>query len=150
MTSNQLSDKDISIVIVEDEEGHAFLIEKNLKRSGIANPIIHLKDGQEAMDYFSGSDVRGIKPVNLEHTLVMLDLHLPVYDGFTVLEKIRTTDEIKRMPVLILSSTTREQEIKRCYELGCSIFLNKPVNYASFSNAILQLGMLMKIVKVHT
>lgn len=143
-------EKAVSIVLVEDEDGHAFLIEKNLKRAGIANPVTHLKDGQEAIDYFSGKEVRGHAPGSLDNCLVLLDLHLPKHDGFSVLETIRGMEKIQHTPILILSSTTREQEIKRCYQLGCSIFLNKPVDYSAFSEAILQLGMLLKIVKVHT
>lgn len=148
--SKPLFEKDISIIIVEDEEGHAFLIEKNLRRAGVANKMVHLKTGQEAIDYLTGNPVRGMDPTDLDQSLILLDLHLPIYDGFQVLEKIRSLESIKHTPVLILSSTTRQQEIKRCYELGCSIFLNKPVDYSSFSDAIMQLGLLLKIVKVHT
>lgn len=140
----------LSIIMVEDEDGHAFLIEKNLKRAGISNQIIHLRNGQEAMDYFSGIEVRGHQPKNLHQILVLLDLNLPIYDGYNVLEKIRSSEDIKHTPVMILSSTTQEQEIKRCYRLGCSMFLYKPVDYKSFSEAILQLGLLLKVVKVHT
>lgn len=150
MPHSPLYEKTLSIIIVEDEDGHAYLIEKNLKRAGILNNIVHLKTGQEAMDYFSGIQVRKHQPSNLEQMLVLLDLNLPIYDGYSVLEKIRSSDEIKHTPVMILSSTTREQEIKRCYHLGCSVFLNKPVDYSSFSEAILQLGCLLKVVKVHT
>lgn len=144
------NEREPTIVVVEDEEGHAFLIEKNLKRSGIPNPIIHLTNGQEAVDFFEGNEVRGHRPNSLNTTIVFLDLNLPLIDGFGVLEKIRHADETRYMPVLIFSSTTREHEIKRCYELGCSMFLNKPVDYASFSEAILQLGKLLKIIKVQT
>lgn len=143
-------EKAISIVVVEDDDGHAFLIEKNLKRAGLINPLTHLKTGREAMDFFSGRDVRNQSPANLDNSIVLLDLHLPDFDGFSVLEKIRETPSLEHLPVLILSSTTRDEEIRRCYHLGCSIFLNKPVDYASFSEAILQLGLLLKIVKVQT
>ncbi len=139
----------LMIIIVEDEEGHAYLIEKNLRRAGIDNRIVHLKNGQEAMDFLSGSAVRGHQATDLQHILVLLDLNLPLYDGYSVLEKIRSSEEIRHAPVMILSSTTQEQEIRRCYRLGCSIFLNKPVDYKSFSEAILQLGSLLKVVRVN-
>lgn len=140
----------ILIIIVEDEDGHAYLIEKNLRRAGIDNRIVHLRNGQEAMDFLSGSPVRGHQATDLQHILILLDLNLPLYDGYSVLEKIRSSEEIKHAPVMILSSTTQEQEIKRCYHLGCSIFLNKPVDYKAFSEAILQLGHLLKIVRINT
>lgn len=143
-------EKEITIVIVEDEDGHAYLIQKNLKRGGVSSPMVHLKNGQEAIEYFNGNEVRGIKPLNLDSTLVLLDLNMPMYDGFAVLEYIRDIEKIKNIPIMILSSTTRQHEIKRCYDLGCSIFLNKPIDYASFSEAMVQLGSLIKIVKVQT
>lgn len=150
MPNKQLWDKNLSIVMIEDEDGHAFLIEKNLKRAGVKNLIVHLRNGQEALEFFCGQTVRDYHTQNTHHMLVLLDLNLPIYDGFYVLEKIRSIEEIKHTPVVILSSTTQEQEIKRCYHLGCSVFLNKPVDYTLFSEAILHLGLLLKIVKVHT
>lgn len=103
------------VVVVEDEDGHAYLIEKNLKRAGITNQILRLKDGKEAIEFFSGVVVRGHQPKNLNQALVLLDLNLPLFDGFDVLQKIRSSDAGKHTPIIVLSSTTQEQEIRRCY-----------------------------------
>jgi CheY-like chemotaxis protein len=135
----------IKILLVEDDPGHARLIEKNLRRSGITNEIVFINNGQAALDYLDASNcIDGTH----ECLLVLLDLNLPVLSGYQVLEKIKSDERTKKIPVIILTTTDVPQEVARCYELGCNIFITKPIQYDEFCNAVRNLGLLLTIVKV--
>jgi CheY-like chemotaxis protein len=123
------------------------LIEKNLRRANIANSIITLGDGQKAVDFFfrEGGHEGGDHPMPL---LILLDLNLPVLDGYQVLKAIKSDERTKRIPVVILTTTDNPHEVARCYELGCNVYITKPVEYAQFSDAIKTLGLFFSIVKV--
>ncbi len=139
--------KDVTILLVEDDPGHARLIEKNLRRANITNEIIVLDDGQKAVDYiFCEGDYKDIKCP--EPLLILLDLNLPVLDGVQVLERIKSDDSAKHIPVVVLTTTDDAIEIDRCYELGCNIYVTKPVNYDRFAEAIRKLGLFLSIVHV--
>lgn len=133
----------IKIVLVEDDPGHARLIEKNLRRAGINNEIILIDNGQGAVDYLLG-DTCDI----YECLLILLDLNLPGLDGYQVLERIKADSRTKRIPVIILTTSDVPQEVDRCYELGCNIFVTKPVQYDEFCAAVSKLGLFLSIVKV--
>jgi CheY-like chemotaxis protein len=138
---------EITIVLVEDDPGHALLIEKNLRRSGIVNPIVSLRDGRAALDFLlpprEGADAQ--HPSRL---LLLLDLNLPVVDGYEVLRQIKADERTRRIPVVILTTTDNQQEIERCYGLGCNVYVAKPVDYEEFSDAMRKLGMFLTVVKV--
>lgn len=138
---------EVSILIVEDDAGHARLIEKNLKRAKISNLITRVENGQEALNFlFSEGAFEGKeRPSPL---LVLLDLNMPVVDGYQVLEKMKANPETKKIPVVILTTTDDAREVARCYQLGCSVYITKPVDYDSFCEAIQQLGFFMSIVTV--
>ncbi len=137
----------VTILLVEDDPGHARLIEKNLRRAGIANDIIVLGDGQQAVDYLlkqaAFRDDSSPPPV-----LILLDLNMPVLDGYQVLRIIKSQERTKSIPVAVLTTTDNPQEVARCYELGCNVYITKPVDYAAFSEAIRRLGLFLSIVKV--
>lgn len=132
--------KEATILIVEDDPGHMRLIEKNLRRSGVADQIRSIKDGQEAMDVIFGDAAPEIweRPV-----LVLLDLNLPTYGGMQILERMKTTPEVEQVPVIVLTTTDDPKEIERCYELGCNVYITKPVDYERFSDAIRKLGVFL-------
>jgi CheY-like chemotaxis protein len=133
--------KQVTILLVEDDPGHARLIEKNLRRANITNEIIHLSDGQQAIDYlFDGAQAWPL--------LVLLDLNMPVLDGYQVLERIKADNSTKHIPVVILTTTDDIREITRCYDLGCNVYMTKPVDYGQFSEAIRKLGLFLSIVAV--
>jgi len=139
--------ENVTIVLAEDDEGHARLTEKNLRRSGIANPILWCKNGQEAMDYILGKARYEGNP----HTncyLLLLDLNMPVMDGYQVLEKLKSNPDTRSIPVIVLTTTDDKSEVERCYELGCNIYITKPVEYEAFSHAIRELGMFLNVVKI--
>ena len=133
--------QEIMILLVEDDPGHARLIEKNLRRSNIANKIVHVSDGQQAIDYLFDDEC----PPSL---LVLLDLNMPVLDGYQVLERIKADERTKRTPVVVLTTTDDAREVSRCYNLGCSVYMTKPVNYPQFSEAIRKLGLFLSVVTV--
>ncbi|MFC2078430.1 response regulator [Candidatus Bipolaricaulota bacterium] len=138
---------EVSILIVEDDDGHARLIAKNLKRAGISNSVTRVENGREALDFlFSEGAFEGKeRPSPL---LVLLDLNMPVMDGYQVLEKMKADPRTQKVPVVVLTTTDDSREVTRCYELGCSVYITKPVEYESFSAAIQQLGLFMSIVTV--
>jgi DNA-binding response OmpR family regulator len=122
----------VTIVMIEDDEGHARLIERNIRRSGVNNEIIPFTNGIDAM----------------KHLLILLDLNLPDMTGIDILRQIKENKHLKTAPVVVLTTTDDSQEIKRCYELGCNVYITKPVNYESFANAIRQLGLFFSVIQV--
>jgi DNA-binding response OmpR family regulator len=139
--------KPVTIVMVEDDEGHARLIEKNIRRAGVNNEIIPFVDGASALAYLLGPD--GLGEVNARrHLLVLLDLNLPDMAGVDVLAKIKSNAHLKRTPVVVLTTTDDSREIQRCYDLGANVYITKPVNYEGFANAIRQLGLFLSVIQV--
>jgi CheY-like chemotaxis protein len=132
---------EVTILLVEDDPGHARLIEKNLRRANLTNDIVHVSDGQQAVDYLFGNG----RPPSL---LVLLDLNLPVFDGYQVLERMRNDERTKRIPAIILTTTDDIREVSRCYELGCNVYVTKPVDYEQFCDAIRKLGLFMAVLMI--
>jgi len=133
----------VTILLVEDDPGHARLIERNLRRARIVNEIIMLPDGQAAVDYIFDEGLRHPAPL-----LILLDLNLPRLSGFQVLERLKTDKRTKHIPVICLTTVDDPRDIERCYALGCSVYITKPVDYAHFAEAIYQLGLFLSIVQV--
>ena len=135
----------VRIIMVEDDEGHARLIEKNIRRAGVTNTIHHFLDGTSALHFLYDAEDG---PVRNGPALILLDLNLPDMTGIDILKRIKENSHIKCAPVVVLTTTDDEQEIKRCYELGCNVYITKPVNYESFANAIRQLGLFFSVIQV--
>ncbi len=137
----------VKILVIEDDPGHSRLIEKNLRRANIINEIILLNDGKKALDYLFGEEESsGKEPVST--MIILLDLNLPVIDGFKVLEHIKNNACTKNIPVIILTTSSDSQEISRCYDLGCNVYITKPVAYEKFSDAIKKLGLFLSVADV--
>jgi DNA-binding response OmpR family regulator len=135
--------------MIEDDEGHARLIEKNIRRAGVSNQILGFENGTEAVDFLFGPDGSG--HANRGNALlIMLDLNLPDMSGVDILKRVKENEHLKRSPVVVLTTTDDEQEIKRCYDLGANVYITKPVNYDSFANAIRQLGLFFSVIQVPT
>ncbi len=136
----------INIIMVEDDEGHARLIEKNIRRAGISNELRHFKDGTSALEYLF-NDSHG--PAHSGGpAMILLDLNLPDMSGLDILARIKGDDKLKRSPVVVLTTTDDKVEIERCYDMGCNVYITKPVNYESFSDAIRQLGLFLSVIQV--
>jgi len=139
--------KPVTIVMVEDDEGHARLIERNIRRSGVNNEIVPFSSGTAAVNYLLGSDDSGMDHKG-EALLILLDLNLPDMSGIDILRRVKENRYLKCAPVVVLTTTDDSHEIKRCYELGCNVYITKPVNYESFANAIRQLGLFFSVIQV--
>ena len=139
--------KPVSIVMVEDDEGHARLIERNIRRAGVNNEIVAFRDGTSALAYLMGADGTG-EENSARSLLILLDLNLPDMTGVDILAKVKSNTHLKRSPVIVLTTTDDQREIKRCYDLGANVYITKPVNYESFANAIQQLGLFLSVMQV--
>jgi CheY-like chemotaxis protein len=137
----------ITILLVEDDPGHTRLIEKNLRRANIKNEIAFATNGQEALDYLFCEGAYANNK-HTSHMLVMLDLNMPVLDGYQVLERMKNDERTKRVPVVILTTTDDPREVRRCYELGCNVYITKPVDYEQFSEAIRKLGLFLLVATI--
>jgi CheY-like chemotaxis protein len=137
----------VTIIMIEDDEGHARLIERNIRRSGVNNEIVPFTNGTAAMNYLFGTDGTG-QGRKGKALLILLDLNLPDMTGIDILRQIKENKYLKAAPVVVLTTTDDSQEIKRCYELGCNVYITKPVNYESFANAIRQLGLFFSVIQV--
>jgi CheY-like chemotaxis protein len=135
----------VTIIMIEDDEGHALLIEKNIRRAGISNEIIHFTDGHSALEFIFHAE-RG--PVRNGPALILLDLNLPDMSGIDILSQIKSDEHARRTPVVVLTTTDDKQEIERCYDLGCNVYITKPVNYENFAAAIRQLGLFLSVIQV--
>jgi CheY-like chemotaxis protein len=133
----------VTILLVEDDPGHARLIQKNLRRANLANEIIIATDGQQALDFIFGESILSVSP-----TLILLDLNLPILDGYQVLKRLKADDQTRHIPIVILTTTADSREVAQCYELGCNVYITKPVDYEQFCEAIRQLGLFLSVVTV--
>jgi CheY-like chemotaxis protein len=135
------------IVLAEDDDGHASLVQRNLERAGLANGLQRLKDGQEALDYLRAEgDYAGRN--TSQPVLLLLDIKMPRVDGVEVLRQIKSDSRTALIPVIMLTTTDDPREIQRCYELGCSVYITKPVDYQGFVEAIKRLGLFLQVVRV--
>ncbi|SMH45966.1 response regulator [Azospirillum agricola] len=137
----------VCIVMIEDDEGHARLIEKNIRRAGVTNEILPFTDGTSALAHLFGPDGSGEASAGRAF-LILLDLNLPDMTGVDILARVKTNPYTKRFPVVVLTTTDDRQEIQRCYDLGANVYITKPVNYESFANAIRQLGLFFSVIQI--
>jgi CheY-like chemotaxis protein len=133
--------------MIEDDEGHARLIEKNIRRAGVGNEIIPFVNGTDALNYLLGDDRSGISSAGRQQ-LILLDLNLPDMTGIDILQKLKGNKHTKRSPIVVLTTTDDSREIQRCYDLGANVYITKPVNYEGFANAIRQLGLFVAVMQV--
>nr|WP_320023270.1 response regulator [uncultured Draconibacterium sp.] len=138
--------KELTIILAEDDEGHATLIKRNLKRSGLLNEIIHFKDGQETLDFLN--NVKDKNEKNNLPSLLLLDIKMPKVNGIEVLRQVKQDPSLKKMPVIMITTTDDPREIATCHELGCSNYITKPIDYDKFVSAIRKLGLFLLVVEV--
>jgi len=139
--------KEVVILIAEDDEGHASLIRKNLKRAGVSNEIHHFKDGQETLDFLMGTN-NGHHRKSGTAYLLLLDIRMPKVDGVEVLRQIKDDEELRKMPVIMITTTDDPREVENCHRLGCSNYITKPIDYEKFVESIKQLGLFLMVVEV--
>ena len=131
----RVSGKPVTIVMIEDDAGHALLIERNIRRAGVGNELVSFTNGGDALEYILGIDRSGEVSAK-KHLLVLLDLNVPDMNGMAVLERLKANPHTKRAPVVVLTTTEDPHEMQRCYDLGANVYVTKPVEYERFANAI--------------
>ncbi len=143
-----MDDKTI-ILVAEDDEGHYSLISKNLERAGINNEIVHFVEGGSVLDYLHAQ--KASSNGDSERTFVLLlDIRMPKVDGIEVLRQMKQDDALKRIPVIMLTTTDNPGEVDRCHKLGCSLYIVKPVEYEGFMDMIRKVGQFMSVVRIPT
>ena len=140
------SHQTVGIIMIEDDEGHARLIEKNIRRAGVTNEILHLRDGTSAVGFLFGPD--GLSRPDHLPFMILLDLNLPDMSGADILKRIKADPHLRRAPVIVLTTTDDKAEIDRCYDLGCNVYITKPLIYQTFAEAIRQLGLFLSVIQI--
>ena len=136
-----------TLVLIEDDPGHARLIERNLHRAYLPYAIVVLRDGQAALDYFFPMQEAGSAGL-LPPCLVLLDLNLPGCPGMEVLARLKRDPRTKHIPVIVLTTTDEQHEAEQCYALGCNAYLTKPVVYDQFVTVIQDLARLFTAIAI--
>lgn len=131
----------IEILFVEDSEDDAMLTMRALKKNGFTNKLHHIKDGAEALDFMYCRGIYAFRNSQEHPRLILLDLKMPKVSGMEVLEKIKSDLNIKPIPVVVLTSSQEDSDIKKCYNLGANSYIVKPVDSDKFFQSIKELGM---------
>jgi CheY-like chemotaxis protein len=136
-----MNTQEIEIILIEDNPDDAALTIRAFKARNLFNSLIHLKNGQEALDYiFNGVEFNG-KKISDHPKVVLLDLKMPKINGLEVLEQLKTNPKTKSIPVIILTSSAEDPDVKRCYELGANSYIVKPVGFENFTKTVVDLGL---------
>ncbi|MCI0746065.1 MAG: response regulator [Verrucomicrobia subdivision 3 bacterium] len=135
------------ILIADDDAGHARLIEKNLSRVGLHNRIQRFENGQQVLDFFFGKSGDPGHDANAAY-LLLLDIRMPKVDGVEVLRRIKGDPLLRKIPVIMLTTTDDPREVAHCHVLGCNSYIVKPVDYDKFADAINNLGLYISLIEV--
>ncbi len=141
----EIQSSPVNILMAEDDDGHALLIQRALRDAGLINPILRFRDGQEILDHLQGPNVALEKG---QTYLLLLDIQMPRMDGVEVLRILKANPGLKDIPVIMLTTTDDPREVQRCYELGCNWYITKPVEFASFVETLNRMGLFIQVVKV--
>jgi CheY-like chemotaxis protein len=139
--------REVSILIADDDPGHVRLIEKNLSRAGLHNPMQRFDDGQQVLDFFFGKHPGPHCKPDTSY-LLLLDIRMPKVDGVEVLRRIKDDAAIRKIPVIMLTTTDDPREVARCHALGCNSYIVKPVDYDKFAETITNLGLFISLVEI--
>lgn len=141
-----MSDKQkiIRILITEDDDGHAELITEGLRDTGVSNEIIRFNDGLELWEYLNSAVEKSLE----EDFLILLDINMPRMDGVETLELIKKHPNMKDIPVIMLTTTDDQREVDKCYQLGCNVYITKPINFTLFAETLKRIGLFIQIMKV--
>lgn len=142
-----MSSGSITILIAEDDDGHAELIMEGLRESGVGNEMVRFRDGVELLRFLE--DLKGAAPGTrrvLDH-LLLLDVNMPRLDGIEALDRIKSDSLLRDIPIIMLTTLDDPREIERCYRLGCNLFVPKPVDFNVFAQTLNKLGMTIQIIK---
>jgi two-component system response regulator len=130
----------IDILLIEDNLSDAELTIRELKKHHLANNLFHVKDGEEALDFIFATGKYSSRNIDNPPKIVLLDIQMPKVNGIEVLQKIKSDERTKATPVVILTSSKENPDIKKCYALGANSYIVKPVNFEGFAESIKTLG----------
>ena len=139
--------KELIILIAEDDDGHAELIKEGLEDSGICNPMIRFSNGEEVWNFISCTGNKEVCDKSKSY-LLLLDINMPKMNGIEVLIRIKSDNELKDMPVIMLTTTDDPREVEKCYQLGCNMYITKPIEFHKFAETLKRLGLFLQIVKI--
>jgi len=137
----------VTILIAEDDDGHAELILEQLQSAGVSNEIIRFRDGQELWDYLMATGRRTSRYAG-HGFLLLLDIVMPGLDGLEVLRRIKTDKQWHNLPIIMLTTTDNPREIESCYTLGCNCYITKPMEYERFTEMLKRLGLFLMVVQM--
>jgi two-component system response regulator len=132
---------EVEILLVEDSMADAELTIRSLKKANLTNKLIHLKDGAEALDFLFGKGEYASRDTTQHPKVILLDIKMPRVDGIEVLRQLKLNEATKRIPVVIMTSSSEEQDIIASYDLGVNSYVVKPVDFDGFAKAVKDLGM---------
>jgi two-component system, response regulator len=137
---------EIEILLIEDNLNDAEMTIRALKQNNITNKVLHLRDGEEALDFIFGTGQFEGRNINNKPKVILLDLKMPKIDGIEVLERIKSNERTKTIPVVMLTSSKEDPDIKKCYLLGANSYIVKPVDFESFHKVIAKLGLYWTVI----
>ena len=139
--------KEMIILIAEDDDGHAELIKEGLQESGVCNKIIRFSNGEDLWQFLSRTGENEVRSLNKSY-LLLLDINMPKMDGIEVLKRMKSSEDLKEIPVMMLTTTDDPREVEQCYKLGCNVYITKPVDFGKFAETLKRLGLFVQVVKI--
>jgi two-component system response regulator len=140
------ADMNADILLVEDNATDAELCMRALKKRNLANRIVWARDGSEALDFLLGTGVYAGRDVSILPKVMLLDLRMPKVGGLEVISKVKSHEDLKVLPIVVLTSSREDQDVKESYKLGANSFVSKPVVFEEFAEAVARLGLYWMIV----
>lgn len=138
--------KEIEILLVEDNESDAEMTIRALKKNNLANKLLHVKDGVEALDFLFCEGKYIDRAIENKPKVILLDLKMPKVSGLEVLKRIKADERTKEIPVVVLTSSKEDPDVKKCYDLGVNSYVVKPVEFEAFYKAVSELGLYWMII----
>jgi CheY-like chemotaxis protein len=131
----------IEILLIEDNFDDAELTIRALKKNNVANHLLHLKDGAEALEFIFGTGKYANRDIDVKPKIILLDLNMPKISGIEVLQKIKSNEQTKAIPVIVLTSSKENPDVQNCYQIGANSYIVKPVGFENFTKVISDLGL---------
>lgn len=131
----------VEILLIEDNQHDAELTIRALKKNNLVNNLVHLKDGVEALDFLFAEGVYHERSADNTPKVILLDLKMPKLNGIDVLKRLKADERTKKIPIVVLTSSKEDPDIKTCYDLGVNSYVVKPVNFEAFAKAVNELGL---------
>ncbi|MDZ4810977.1 MAG: response regulator [Bacteroidota bacterium] len=145
-----MKNRQVEILLIEDSAHDAEMTIRALRKHNFANKVTHLGDGDEALDFIFGTGKYAERNISNNPIVILLDLKMPKVDGIEVLRKVKSDQRTKTIPVVVLTSSKEDPDVKTCYELGVNSYIVKPVGFDNFTDAIKELGSYWLLLNTHT